>query len=156
PIDLQDVIVEILDPQAQPRHPQTANRLELMIGQRAWLALKCDLLCLVPRQQLLHAVGQVPELVHRKVRRCAAAEVNEARRAAAYKRFARIQLELLQHRVNVVPNRRRIFVRIDLEIAKVAALAAKRDVNVHSEWRAALWRAFQSSKNLAVKLGLPK
>ena len=49
-VQLEDVVVEVLDAEAEPRHAQVADRGELALGQRAGLALERDLLGRCPRR----------------------------------------------------------------------------------------------------------
>ena len=49
-VHLEDVVVEILHAEAQPRDTDLAQHLEFLLAQRARLALERDLLHLVPRQ----------------------------------------------------------------------------------------------------------
>ena len=73
------------------------------------------------------------ELIDRQIRRCAAAEVDEVRFAAADERLRGVQAQFLEDRVDVSLDLGRILVRIDLEVAEVTALSAKRDVNVEAQ-----------------------
>jgi hypothetical protein len=50
-VDLQDVVVEILDAQAEARDSQVFDDLEFAFGERSGLALEGDLLGFIPRQQ---------------------------------------------------------------------------------------------------------
>ena len=43
-VQLEDLVVEVLDAEAEPRHADAADRRELGFGQRARLALERDLL----------------------------------------------------------------------------------------------------------------
>src|ERR1051326_8497772 len=96
--------------------------------ERARLGLERNLLRFVPRQKTLHPVGEELELVRRKITRRAAAEINEVGLASAHGGLARVNRQLLQQRVEVTAHFGRIFVRVNLEITKVAALAAKGNV----------------------------
>ena len=51
-VDLEDAVVEVLDAQAQARDAHLADRLQLVLGQRARLALEGDLFRLVPRRDV--------------------------------------------------------------------------------------------------------
>ena len=61
-VDLQDVVVEVLDAQAEPGDSEVPDRLELVVGEGSGLALERDLLGLVPGQQALHSLGEEAEL----------------------------------------------------------------------------------------------
>ena len=155
-IDFEDVVVEIFHAQAQPGDAQLADDLELVIGQGARLALESNLLGLVPGQQRFHAIGQVPQLVGRKVRGRAAAEVDEIGLATADKGFAGVKREFAKDGINVMANRLRILVGINLEITEMATLAAKRNVNIDAEGCIGLRRPLDRGKNLAGELRFPE
>jgi hypothetical protein len=65
-VQLQDLITEVLDPEAQARDAQAANCRELRLGQRARFALERDLLRLVPRRDRFQPADQSFELTRRK------------------------------------------------------------------------------------------
>ena len=50
-VDFEDVIVEVLDAQAQARHAQILDHLQLAFGERARLAFEGDFFGLVPGEQ---------------------------------------------------------------------------------------------------------
>ena len=156
PVDFQNVIVEVLDAKAQARHAHVANGLELVVRERAWLGLEGDFLRRVPRQQRFHTVAEKLQLALGQIARRAAAEVEEARLAPADDGLARVSREFFQHRINVATDRRRIFVRIDLEVAEVAALPAERNVRVESEVVARFRCALQRLLELRNGVGLPE
>src|SRR5439155_1136674 len=120
--------VEIFFTEAQTGDAHFANRLEFVIGERSRLALESDFPGFIPRQQCLHAIGQMLELIDGEIRRSAAAEVNEGRLATADEGFRGVKRQFLEHRVEVASDRRRILVRINFEVTKVAALPAKGNV----------------------------
>ena len=62
-VDLEDMIVEVLNPQAQTGDAEVPNGAQLVVGERAWFAFKRDLLGVIPGQQPLHAVGKELQLV---------------------------------------------------------------------------------------------
>src|SRR5262249_34329059 len=132
-VDLENVIVEVLDAEAQARDTHFADRTELVIRQCAGLGLERDLARVVPRQQPLHAVRQKAKLVGRKITGRAATEVDEPRLAAGDGRLRGIDRQFLQQRVEIPANLRRILVRVDFVVTKVAALPAKRNVGVEAE-----------------------
>src|SRR5207302_3004473 len=114
--------------------------------------------------QRFHAAGQMLELVHREIGRGAAAEVDELRLAPADERLRGVKGQLRKHCVNVSLDFGRILVGIDLEIAEVAALPAKRNVDVDAEWSSAFraprsalsWRALHRGIHFRDKLRFPK
>ena len=67
-VDLENVIVKIFHSQAQARHSQVPDRFELVAGQRPRLAFESDFPDFVPRDQLFHPVGKVPQLFDRRGR----------------------------------------------------------------------------------------
>ena len=95
-VDFQDVVVKIFHAQAQARHAQFADGLELVVGERARLGFEGDLLGFIPRHNRLHAIDEMPELVHGKIGRRAAAEINEVRFAAADGGLGGVDGEFLQ------------------------------------------------------------
>ena len=132
-VHLEDVIVEVLDAEAEPRDAQLANGRELGLGQRAGLALERDLFGRRPRRdrrQPLHQPGQLP---HRQKRRRAAAEVHEIERAAVDGGIGVVELPLARHHVEVLFDFLRVLVGVDAEVAEVAALSAERHVQVQAE-----------------------
>ena len=80
---LQDLRLEVLDAQAQPGDAELAQRFELVLLQRARLALEGDFRGLVPRQDRLEPRHQPAKLGGAQVRRRAAAEVDVVQRPAA-------------------------------------------------------------------------
>ena len=139
-VNLEDVVIEVLHAEAQPRDADLAQHLEFLLAQCARLALESDLLRLVPRQQLLHTVGQVAELILGEVRRCAASKINKVGLAPSDEDLLRVELHLVQHGVDVVADLRRVFVRVHAEIAEVAPLAAERDMHIDAQRRVRLRR----------------
>src|SRR5688572_18649859 len=99
-----------------------------MIRERARLGLECNFFDLSPRQHALHLGNKVLELIDGKVGRRAAAEVNKTRLAPADKGFRTVDPQLADHSIHVAADRRGIFVRINFEVTKMTALAAKRNV----------------------------
>src|SRR6202020_871862 len=86
----------------------------------------------------------------------ASAEIYEVHFAPANRRLRRINRKLLQRGVNVTFDRRRILVRVNAKITKVAALAAKRNVQVNPQWVAGLGRSFERGIQVAELLLFPK
>src|SRR5438034_1234796 len=101
------------------------------------------------------------ELIDGQIRRRAAAKVDEVRFAPADKRFRGVQAQFLEDRVDVSLDLGGILVRIDLEIAEVTALPAKRDVDVEAQrgcWLLVVgcWRAVHGRKGFGQKLRFPE
>src|SRR5215472_1733732 len=93
-VHFEDVVVEMLDAQAETGDAERADRLELGLGQRAGLALEGYFFGFVPRQQPLHCLHQPGELPRRNVRRSSAAEVNELGLAPADERPLGVKRQL--------------------------------------------------------------
>src|SRR5439155_27369372 len=134
-VDFENVVVKVFHAEAKSRDAHFTNRLEFVVGERARLTFERDFLGLVPRQQRLHAAGQMLELVRREIGRGAAAEVDEVRFAPADERLRGVKRQLRKRRVKVSLDFGRILVGIDLEIAEVAALPAKWNVDVDAQRR---------------------
>jgi len=132
-VDLQDVVVEVLDAQAQPGDPKIADRPELVIGEGSWLALERDLLGLVPGEQPLHAVGEKPELIGRQVARGAATEIEEPGFPTPDPGLLGEDLEFLEEGIQVSLDLVGVLVGVDPEVAEMAALPAEGDVGVQAE-----------------------
>ena len=96
------------------------------------------------------------ELISREIRWRAAAEINEIGFASTDKRFARVESEFAQHRVNVMPDRGRVFVGINFEITEMAAFAAKWNVNVHTQRVAWPGWTFDCVEDFAGELWFPE
>ena len=154
-VDLQDVIVEVLDAEAEPRDAEFANGLQLVVSERAGFCLEGDFLHLIPREQSLHAVGEELQLIGRQIAGRATAEVDEARLASFDERLVRVGREILQQRVEVAANLRRVLVGIDLEVAEVAALPAKRNVRVEPEVHAGRGLTFERGLQFADAILFP-
>ena len=58
-IYFQNVVIEVLNSQAQPCDAQVANSFELVIGERARLGLERYFFRFIPGQQRLHRLGQM-------------------------------------------------------------------------------------------------
>ena len=133
PVHLEDVVVEILDAEAEPRHAHLANRGEFGLGQRARLALERDFLGRRPRRDGRQPLHQAAQLPHRQERRRPAAEVHEVERTAVDRGIGVIELPFAGHHVEILFDFLRVLVGVDAEIAEVAALPAERDVQVQAE-----------------------
>ena len=58
PIDLENMVVKILNTQAQSSDANFSNHFQLVLGERARLAFEGDFLRRVPRQQFFHPASQ--------------------------------------------------------------------------------------------------
>src|SRR5205814_8669588 len=95
-VNLENVIVEIFHAKAETRDAHFANRPQLVVRKRARFDFEGNLLGLVPRQQRLHAAGQMFELIDRKKRRRSAAEIDEVWFSPANEGLASVQAQFLQ------------------------------------------------------------
>ena len=155
-VDLQDVVVEVLDAEAQARDANLPDGLELVVRQRARLAFERHLLRLVPAQDRLHPVGQVLELRLGQVGGRAAAEIDELRLAPADERLLPVKLQLAKRQLQIPLDGRGVLVGIDAEVAEVAALPAERDVQVEAQLGARRRRPAQGGGHLGHPLRLPE
>src|SRR6267378_312527 len=73
------------------------------------------------------------KLVLREIRRRAAAEINEVRLAATDEFFSGVDFQFGEQRVEVAAHSGGILVRIDLEVAEMAALPTEWNVDVEAE-----------------------
>ena len=132
-VQLQNPIVEVLDPQAQPGDAHLPNHFELVLGQRARLALERDLLGIFPRRQRGDSRDQALELLGREERRRSASEIDEVQRSACNRRLADIQLPFTGEHVEVAADFLRVLVGVNTEVAEVASLPAEGNVQVQAE-----------------------
>src|SRR5690606_2780868 len=98
-VHLEDVVVEALDPEAEPGHANLAEGLELFLRERPRFGLEGDFLGLVPREQVLHPARQALELRHGEVAGRAAAEIDELRLAPREIGRAGVAFELADARI---------------------------------------------------------
>src|SRR4029079_7398271 len=77
PVDLENVVVEVLDAEAEASHAHLADRGQLALGERDQLALERDLLGVLPRRHRGEASDETLELLGRQERGRAAAKVDE-------------------------------------------------------------------------------
>lgn len=82
---------------------------------------------------VVEAVNKVVQLLFADVRGCTSAEVSKAELPALKSACAAVAFNLLDQCVKINFNLAGILVRIDFEVAKLAALAAERDVKVKTE-----------------------
>jgi hypothetical protein len=132
-VDLEDAIVEVLDPEAQPRHAHAPDGGELGVRECPWLALERDFLGAGPGRDRRQSPHQTLQLLRREKRRRAAAEVHEVQRPSGDRRQLAVQLPFATEYVEVVADLLRVLVCIDPEIAEVAALPAEGNVQVEAE-----------------------
>src|SRR6185503_10550032 len=93
-VDLEDVGVEVLDPEREARDAEARELGQLDLRERARLALERHFFDLVPGEGRAHALEQLLQLLGREVRRRAAAEVDEQRLAALEARVRGVEREL--------------------------------------------------------------
>src|SRR5262245_14095763 len=124
------MVVEVLNPQAEPRDSDLLNDAQFSFGEGTGLGFKRDFLGFIPRQEFLHGGGQLCELARRNIGGSAAAEVDELGFAAADEGPLGVELKLPDGGVEVALDLARVLVGIDLEVAERAALATKRNMQV--------------------------
>ena len=90
----QHRVAEILDAQAQPRHAQVAQRMDLRLRQRPRLALERDFLGVVPADVGPQAVDQRSQLLGAEERGRAAAEIDKPKRPVSHHRQPAHQFDL--------------------------------------------------------------
>ena len=131
----QDVVVEMLDAQAQAGDADVGDGGHLGLGQGARLALEGDLVGLAPGHGRLGAGGQGAQVAGADVGGGAAAEVDELQGPAGDPGAPGIGLDLAAKGVEVAPDLAGVAVHVDAEVAELAALPAEGDVQVEPEVR---------------------
>ncbi len=154
----QNLVVEMLDPQAQPGDPQFVDCLQLLSVERARLAFKGHLLGLVPGQEAFHSGHELPESRRREKRGRAAAEIDEPRPPPGQERSPGVHREFAQQGLDIARHAVRLGIaaRIDAEVAEVAPLAAERQVDVDAQRDARPGCLLQRRQDLSAILRLPE
>ena len=129
----EDVVVEMLDAEAQPRNADFAERVNFGLGERARLAFERDFLGGVPRDVRPQAIDEPFELARAKKRGRAAAEIDEAKRPAAHHGQFADELDFARECGEVALDFGRILFGEDFEVAELAPLATKRNVQIEAE-----------------------
>src|SRR5688572_10045279 len=101
PIGRENLIIEILDAQAQTRDADFLERLDLRLVQGARLALKRDLLGIIPAHMPIEALNEMKELLLADVRGRPAAEIGEAELPALQRGHTAVSLHLLDEGAEV-------------------------------------------------------
>ena len=135
PVLSKDLVVEVFDAQAEPRDAQLSQGLHLGLGKRPRLAFEGHLLGLIPANVGLQPPDERLELLDAQVRRRAAAEVDEAKRAAAQGRQLADQLDLAGQRRDVGLDVAGLVVGEHLEVAEFAAFATERNMQIKPQRR---------------------
>ena len=148
-IQLENVVVEILDAQAEAGDADAVNGRQLALGERAGLALERDFLGMAPAAGGGEPADELLELTHRQKRRRAAAEINEIQRPPGDGGARVVQLPLARHHVEILFDLVCVLVGVDAEIAEVTALAAERDVKIQAE-RRRRWRRAERRHRIAL------
>ena len=136
--------------------PISLSASSLCCCKRAGLALEGDLGGLVPGKKRLQPLDQAARAARAEVRRRAAAEVDEVQRPAADDRQLAVQLDFLDQGVEIDLDIAGVLVGVDAEVAELAALAAKRNVQVKPERRAGPRRRFQGRRGVGQMRRLPE
>src|SRR5215217_2338939 len=128
----EDFVVEVFDAKAQTRNADRFECFEFRFLNRAGLTLERYFFSVLPTDVSIQTIDEITQLLLTDVRRCAAAEVREAKLASLKRRHAAVELVLFDQRVEVDLDLGRVFVCVDFEVAEQAALPAERNVNVQT------------------------
>src|SRR5919205_407362 len=123
----EDLVVEVFDAETQARDADLFQRLQLRLLNRAGLTLERDFFRVLPTDVSIQTIDEISQLLLTDVRRCAAAEVCKAKLAPLERGHAAVELVLLDQRVEVDLDLRRVLVCVDFEVTEEAALPAKRN-----------------------------
>ena len=134
-VGLQNCIVEIFHSQRDARHPQAAQGLHLRLRQRAWLALKRHLLGIVPAKARMQPGHQLLQLLDGEKRRSSPSEIDILERATSDRRLLRHQRRFAGQSLGIPLDIGRGGVGVHAEIAELAPLATKRNVQIEAEGR---------------------
>jgi hypothetical protein len=132
-VDLQDVVIEILDSEAEAGDSHVPDGPEFIFIERSGFTLEGDFLRLVPRDDILHAFCERRELLGREVAGSAASKVDELWFTALDVGLFCVGFQFLDGRIQILLDFRRILIRVDSEIAKVASFAAEGDMEVEPQ-----------------------
>ena len=132
-VDFQDVVIEVFDAQTQSGDTHFADGPQLVIGECAGLGFEGDFGRFIPREQALHAFGEIPELVRRQVARSASSKINEAGFPASDHRLLGVAGNVFEQRIEVGLDVVGILVGVDAEVAEMATLPAEGDVGVEPQ-----------------------
>src|SRR6185369_2871095 len=151
----EDFVVEVFDAKAQTRHADCFECFEFRFLNRAGLTLERYFFSVLPTDVSIQTIDEIPQLLLTDVRRCAAAEVCEAKLASLKPRAAAVELVLFDQRIEVDLDLRRVLVCVDFEVAEQAALPAKRNVKVQTQRIIDARRLIERVDSFCHKLGLP-
>src|SRR5258706_10796912 len=101
-VQLENAVVEVLDPQADSRHAEAQDDGELGVGERTRLALERHFLGALPGRDRLQPLDEALELLRREERRGAAAEVHEIEVAARDGRLLSVELPFAREHIEVL------------------------------------------------------
>src|SRR5690606_7968316 len=141
---------------AEPRDADLADRLELRLLERAGLALESDLGGVLPAQLLGQTIDERAELRRADVGWRPAAEIDEIHASTANRGRLPQGANLGAQGREIALDLAAVLVRVDLEVAELAALAAERDVDVEAELRPVAGRAMKSVLELWKVFGTPE
>src|SRR5262249_24238338 len=153
---LEDVVVAVVDAEAEAGDAKLLESFKLVLLQRARLALEGDFFSAVKGEHGAESLEEPAQLTGAQIRGRAAGEVDELQAAAADDRQLRIELHFLEQGVEVGLDVARVLVGVDAEIAELAALAAERDVQIEPERRARPGRCTQRPRPLRQVRGFPR
>src|SRR5262249_5391283 len=130
---LENLRLEVLDTQAEPRDAVLSQHLQLVLLKRAGFALEGDFASTVPRHDRSQASHEAVELRGAQIRWRAAAEVDVVERPASDAGPGRQQFYLLQDGIEIDFDVLGVLVGVDAEVTELAALPAEWDVQVKPE-----------------------
>ena len=131
----QDFVVEVFDPQAQTRHPDLLYGLQLGLRQGAGLALEGHFLGPVPGQGRLKASDQFAQVAGADIGGRTAAEIDELQGPRCNPRAGAVEFHFPCQGRQIALDIGAVFVGIDAEITKFAALATEGNVQVQPQLR---------------------
>src|SRR5262245_16285977 len=131
-VSRQNVVIEMLDAEAQSRDADLFQRFELRFAERARLALERDFFGVLPTHMPVESVHQRAKLLFADVGRRAAPEVGQPELPPLQCGHAAVDFILFDQRVEIDLDLRSVLVRVDFEVTEFAPLAAEGDVDVQA------------------------
>ena len=135
-VDLEDAVVEVLDAERKPRHPQLTEGFDLRLRQCPRLAFKRHFLGIIPTEAPVEAVDEPLELLHREERRRATAEVDVAELAPGDGGLRGDEFRLARQPLRIALDVAGRGVGVDAEIAELAPFPAERHMEIEAQCRA--------------------
>ena len=135
-VQFQNRVVEMLDAQAQAGHADRLDGFELAPFERSRLALESYFARMRPAKVFGDTLDQTCELFTAQKGGRSAAKVDEVKRPIRQGGAAAVEGALTYQGIAVDVDVLRILVRVDAEIAELAALAAEWNVDIQPQRRA--------------------